>query len=71
MSDLILLILNKIETEIVYTATNCLGGVVDSMYGCTPGGPGFEFRVGPSLVIESFCIVSLNNSPIAYGADTC
>ncbi|CAH0718288.1 unnamed protein product, partial [Brenthis ino] len=28
------------------------------MYGCTPGGPGFESRVGPSLVIESFCIVS-------------
>ncbi|CAH0730048.1 unnamed protein product, partial [Brenthis ino] len=34
-----------------------------SMYGCTPGGPGFESRVGPSLVIESFCILSLNNSP--------
>ncbi|CAH0722911.1 unnamed protein product, partial [Brenthis ino] len=42
---------------------NCLGGVVASMYGCTPGGPGFESRVGPSLVIESFCIVSLSNSP--------
>ncbi|CAH0722880.1 unnamed protein product, partial [Brenthis ino] len=28
------------------------------MYGCTPGGPGFESRVGPSLVIESFCIVA-------------
>ncbi|CAH0729625.1 unnamed protein product, partial [Brenthis ino] len=25
------------------------------MYGCTPGGPGFESRVGPSLVTESFC----------------
>ncbi|CAH0719721.1 unnamed protein product, partial [Brenthis ino] len=35
---------------------NCLRGVVASMYGCTPGGPGFESRVGPSLVIESFCI---------------
>ncbi|CAH0727201.1 unnamed protein product, partial [Brenthis ino] len=34
----------------------CLGGVAASMYGCTPGGPGFESRVGPSLVIESFCI---------------
>ncbi|CAH0722083.1 unnamed protein product, partial [Brenthis ino] len=33
------------------------------MYGCTPGGPGFESRVGPSLVIESSCIVSLSNSP--------
>ncbi|CAH0726971.1 unnamed protein product, partial [Brenthis ino] len=33
------------------------------MYGCTLGGPGFESRVGPSLVIESFCIVSLSNSP--------
>ncbi|CAH0729970.1 unnamed protein product, partial [Brenthis ino] len=33
------------------------------MYGCTPGGPGFESRVGPSLVTESFCIVSLSNSP--------
>ncbi|CAH0713996.1 unnamed protein product, partial [Brenthis ino] len=41
---------------------NCHGGVVASMYGCTPGGPGFESRVGPSLVIESFCIVSLSNS---------
>ncbi|CAH0725423.1 unnamed protein product, partial [Brenthis ino] len=29
------------------------------MYGCTPGGPGFESRVGPSLVIESFCIASI------------
>ncbi|CAH0728008.1 unnamed protein product, partial [Brenthis ino] len=29
-----------------------------SMYGCTYGGPRFEFRVGPSLLIESFCIVS-------------
>ncbi|CAH0717602.1 unnamed protein product, partial [Brenthis ino] len=42
---------------------NCLGGVVASMYGCTLGGPGFEFRVGPGLVIESFCIVSLSSSP--------
>ncbi|CAH0723367.1 unnamed protein product, partial [Brenthis ino] len=33
------------------------------MYGCTLGGPGFESRVGPSLVIESFCIVGLSNSP--------
>ncbi|CAH0719895.1 unnamed protein product, partial [Brenthis ino] len=33
------------------------------MYGCTSGGPGFEPRVGPSLVIESFYIVSLSNSP--------
>ncbi|CAH0725486.1 unnamed protein product, partial [Brenthis ino] len=33
------------------------------MYGCTPGDPGFEYRIGPSLVIESFCIVSLSNSP--------
>ncbi|CAH0725357.1 unnamed protein product, partial [Brenthis ino] len=40
-----------------------LGGVVASMYDYTPGGPGFESRVGPSLVIESFCIVSLSNSP--------
>ncbi|CAH0724303.1 unnamed protein product, partial [Brenthis ino] len=42
---------NKVELNL-----NCLGGVVASMYGCTPGGPGFESRVGPSLVIESFCI---------------
>ncbi|CAH0723510.1 unnamed protein product, partial [Brenthis ino] len=42
---------------------NCLGGVVANMYGCTPGGPRFESRVGPSLVIESFCIVCLSNSP--------
>ncbi|CAH0727193.1 unnamed protein product, partial [Brenthis ino] len=41
----------------------CLGVVVASMYACTPGGPGFESRVGQSLVIESFCILSLNNSP--------
>ncbi|CAH0720179.1 unnamed protein product, partial [Brenthis ino] len=41
----------------------CLGGVVASMYGCTLGGPGFESRVGPRLVIESFCIVSLSNNP--------
>ncbi|CAH0715824.1 unnamed protein product, partial [Brenthis ino] len=27
------------------------------MYGCTPGGPGLESRVRPSLVIESFCIL--------------
>ncbi|CAH0722539.1 unnamed protein product, partial [Brenthis ino] len=33
------------------------------MYGCTPG-PSFEPRVGPSLVIESFCKVSLSNSPL-------
>ncbi|CAH0714823.1 unnamed protein product, partial [Brenthis ino] len=46
-----------------YFILNCLGGVVASMYGCTLGGPGFESRVGPSLVIESFCIVSLSNSP--------
>ncbi|CAH0716310.1 unnamed protein product, partial [Brenthis ino] len=31
------------------------------MYGGTPGGPGFESRVGPSLVIDSFCIVSLSS----------
>ncbi|CAH0715579.1 unnamed protein product, partial [Brenthis ino] len=37
--------------------------IVASMYGCTPGGPGFESRFGPSLVIESSCIVSLSNSP--------
>ncbi|CAH0726307.1 unnamed protein product, partial [Brenthis ino] len=42
---------------------NCLGGVVASMYGCTPGGPGFESRVGPSLVIESFCVESFSSSP--------
>ncbi|CAH0719426.1 unnamed protein product, partial [Brenthis ino] len=42
---------------------NCLGGVVASLYGCTPGGPGFKSRVRPSLVIESFCLVSLRNSP--------
>ncbi|CAH0725704.1 unnamed protein product, partial [Brenthis ino] len=42
---------------------NCLGGVMASMYGCISGGPGFESRVGPSLVIESICIVSLSNSP--------
>ncbi|CAH0717997.1 unnamed protein product, partial [Brenthis ino] len=45
------------------TPGNCLGGVVASMYGCTPRGPGFESRVRPSLVIESFCIVSLSNNP--------
>ncbi|CAH0732012.1 unnamed protein product, partial [Brenthis ino] len=28
------------------------------MYDCTAGGPGFESRVGPRLVSESFCIVS-------------
>ncbi|CAH0730648.1 unnamed protein product, partial [Brenthis ino] len=33
------------------------------MYSCTLGGPGFESRVGPSLVIEYFSIVSLGNSP--------
>ncbi|CAH0713018.1 unnamed protein product, partial [Brenthis ino] len=33
------------------------------MYSCTPGDPGFESQVGPSLVIESSCIVSLSNSP--------
>ncbi|CAH0729995.1 unnamed protein product, partial [Brenthis ino] len=33
------------------------------MYGCTPGGPGFESRVGPSLVIESFYLVSLSDCP--------
>ncbi|CAH0717026.1 unnamed protein product, partial [Brenthis ino] len=33
------------------------------MYGCTPGGAEFESRVGQSLVIQSFYIVSLSNSP--------
>ncbi|CAH0719794.1 unnamed protein product, partial [Brenthis ino] len=51
---------NKCTVSII---VNCLGGVVASMYGCTPGGPGFESHVEPSLVIESFCIVSLSNSP--------
>ncbi|CAH0730204.1 unnamed protein product, partial [Brenthis ino] len=46
-------------SNLIQPFINCLGGVAASMYGCTPGGPGFESRVGPSLVIESFCIVSL------------
>ncbi|CAH0720748.1 unnamed protein product, partial [Brenthis ino] len=33
------------------------------MYGCTLGVPGVESRIGPSLVAESFCILSLSNSP--------
>ncbi|CAH0720340.1 unnamed protein product, partial [Brenthis ino] len=55
--------LRCIHTPLTYQHFDCLGGVVVSKYGRTPGGPGFESRVGPSLVIESFCTVSLSNSP--------
>ncbi|CAH0722087.1 unnamed protein product, partial [Brenthis ino] len=47
---------------VYFLSVNCLGGVVASMYGCTSGSPGFESPVGPSLVIESFYLVILNNS---------
>ncbi|CAH0716636.1 unnamed protein product, partial [Brenthis ino] len=60
-------LLELLNNLLFFVLGNCLGGVVASMYGGTPGGPGFESRVGPSLVIESFCIVSLSNSPEFVG----
>ncbi|CAH0728216.1 unnamed protein product, partial [Brenthis ino] len=49
------------------TRSNCintkrLGGVMVSTYRCTSGCPGFETRVGPSLVIASFSLVNFSNS---------
>ncbi|CAH0722479.1 unnamed protein product, partial [Brenthis ino] len=64
LSENDILKLNKMYCEKIESdSISYIAGVVASMYGCTPGGPGFKSRVGPSLEIESFCIVSLSHSP--------
>ncbi|CAH0728207.1 unnamed protein product, partial [Brenthis ino] len=40
------------------------------MYGCTPGDPGFESRVGPSLVIEYFCIPGVGKLAVFHPRDS-
>ncbi|CAH0729530.1 unnamed protein product, partial [Brenthis ino] len=47
----------------MHLGTKCGTHRQSHMYACTSGGPGFESRVGTSLVMEFLRLVSLSNSP--------
>ncbi|CAH0714788.1 unnamed protein product, partial [Brenthis ino] len=64
-------ILWNLCTYTPYSNINCLGGVVASMFGCTPGGPGFESRVFPYFIKSenNLNIGSLNPSYHGIGGE--